>query len=890
MASSVSVNGQNTRQPGVYAMPNASALGGTAAGIGRLAVLGDFPWLEQAMPIVKTTASSLKRLNPANDELQLVTHLIYNAAADDRIGQPSAVILCNVQPTTQAKATLNDAAAAGAVTLSAALWGTDGNRTSYAVVAGTSKGVKITLARDGLSEVFDNVTYDNILGFDYTGSDATTMLLSFATVSGVKRLRLSYTKTGINGASTFTPADLPVDGTITITPSVAVTGTATVSGINKATGVADTEVRTFTASAVAQTTTKAWSSLTSIVFTHDAAQTYTISGYSFDLGADVYPWASNLTDRVAAATGFTTSAAASPRASAIPTSELDDKTSTGATVANILSADGPFSFYGISSPATIVLRADDDAGTDVTTSIAYAGSSHTGAAATYAAANTKVLAIKVNGVTYSKTATAAESDQASWLAWFNDGTKFPGLSAVNAGGQFKIQSDDKGSGPMATFQILAGGAGSDAETIASLGLTAAVYSGSGDVASYLAVTAAELAPLVSAAIVAAVQTTKMTVTTAGNKLSASSVTTGTTGKIQCRSTSTLDTPLGADFAANTDDAGAAATTVSIHGATAYLLADNYAVVQTLGNSTLVTAERATSATAPPTTGLSGYLSGGTTTSTSDGDWTTALTALRNRTWDVEILCGMTSTASQHALIRSHCQYMAGVGANECIGWSAAGPLETLSQLQTRVTNLNTRHVSPPVFESIVTTDHLGVQRTLDPKYAALRYAAMEAGTATAPTPLTWKRPNFLSTVVNSGIDVDQDAEDLLAAHLFFSNHDRLGLRIVRGLTSYATDDNPIWSERSTVRGLNASIKDLRGYLEAVIGDPAVAATANRIKTICKSRLDTQIKNGTIKAYDAASLTVEDLGDTFRVSYLVALVEPTNFVLVEPYITRIAQNA
>jgi len=138
----------------------------------------------------------------------------------------------------------------------------------------------------------------------------------------------------------------------------------------------------------------------------------------------------------------------------------------------------------------------------------------------------------------------------------------------------------------------------------------------------------------------------------------------------------------------------------------------------------------------------------------------------------------------------------------------------------------------------------------------------------------------------STIKPDTDTDSLLQNGLLFMTRDRLGYRIERSLTTYLTDDNPIWSELSAVESVNTSIRDLRQNLDTLIGDPTRVTTAKVIASITKSRLRTQVASGIIKAFNEQSVTVTDLGDTFRVNYEMAATEPLNFIIVAATVTRI----
>ena len=111
----------------------------------------------------------------------------------------------------------------------------------------------------------------------------------------------------------------------------------------------------------------------------------------------------------------------------------------------------------------------------------------------------------------------------------------------------------------------------------------------------------------------------------------------------------------------------------------------------------------------------------------------------------------------------------------------------------------------------------------------------------------------------------------------------LGWRVERSVTTWLRDDNPIYSEVSANESVNASVRDLRAGLDGFIGEPNRSLTANRIKSIVEARLNRQVLDGVIKNF--RNVVLEDLGDTLRVNYEVAAVEPLNFISVTASVAR-----
>jgi len=327
----------------------------------------------------------------------------------------------------------------------------------------------------------------------------------------------------------------------------------------------------------------------------------------------------------------------------------------------------------------------------------------------------------------------------------------------------------------------------------------------------------------------------------------------------------------------------AATT--IEGADKHVTANVEFTRAALAKSILVEVERDAAADTALADAAQEPLAGGTEAAADSAATTAALNALRIEDVQIGVAPGVTDLAS-HKLIRTHCQYMAGKGGGERNWWVGMPGDTSKATALTNVKALNTRHLSA-AFESIeIESPVTGGLITLDPSWQAVQMAGIQAGTPVG-TPGTWKRPDVVDVVAASTIDLEDDIEELLANGLCFYTKDRLGWKLERTVTTYVTDDNPAFSEMSANESINTSIRDLRNNLLSLIGDPATATTAGNILSRAKSVLRDQVAAKIIKAFDPDSVTVDDLGDTFRLNFAIAPIEPVNFIEIAASVIRIA---
>ena len=321
------------------------------------------------------------------------------------------------------------------------------------------------------------------------------------------------------------------------------------------------------------------------------------------------------------------------------------------------------------------------------------------------------------------------------------------------------------------------------------------------------------------------------------------------------------------------------------------------IVNGMAGSTLVTAAAtANEFSAAPAVVSGQALGGGTSTEfPTAANWQSAYETLESK--DVNILVpicdeldGSTTPtkAAVHAKVKAHLSKMAGLGANERQAFVGAINNETKANLKAAVKLLNSQYLGYAI-NGIKVFNPAGNLVTLKPDYMALILAGIQASSPVG-TPLTQKIPNLVEPLNHSGYSASNDANELIQSGLIAVEPSRLGFRILRGVSTYLTDANPILSEMSAMESLIFSIRDLRAFLDTIIGEAAVSGTAKRISSIARTRLEKQVKDGIIKAFDAENLTVTDLGDQFKLNVRIAPVEPVNFIVINMTVDRISESA
>ena len=316
----------------------------------------------------------------------------------------------------------------------------------------------------------------------------------------------------------------------------------------------------------------------------------------------------------------------------------------------------------------------------------------------------------------------------------------------------------------------------------------------------------------------------------------------------------------------------------IKGVEAVVTANLQELIDTLGASKVVSLVRVGTVACDDFIDITGtFLIGGTQSNVVLGDWTSALELVE--TSDIQIIVPWSSDVDVHKEILKHCtkSALAGSERNAWVGASANQSITTIKDNWVKA--LNNRNLAI-VGQSVKVTNPQGIIQTLEPKYLALICACMQAGTPVA-TPLTRKRPDVVD-VLGYWI-ANRDVTDAIKAGICALTSDNQGWRIERSVTTWIRDDNPVYSEVSANESINTSVRDLRNALDIYIGDRNLNVTSARILGIVSARLDQQVLNGVIKAYK--NIVLENIGDTLKVNYTVASVEPLNFIAITASVSR-----
>lgn len=282
-----------------------------------------------------------------------------------------------------------------------------------------------------------------------------------------------------------------------------------------------------------------------------------------------------------------------------------------------------------------------------------------------------------------------------------------------------------------------------------------------------------------------------------------------------------------------------------------------------------------------------FLSGGAITDDPDAtDWQSALDSLLYE--NINIVVPFTNTFELHELVKAHCTRAATESGLERNAWIGTEPGLSLQNVNLQWTKLLNDPNIAVVFQGIQSSEQInggsGVAAVIlsEPYWTALAMATMQARTPISE-PLTRKRlSNKVVRLFSGSVDINAQANEAIRKGIVLLNGARAPFRVERSITSFLSQpDHPVYGEVSAVESINVSVRDVRQFLEEVIGGKATVEKMGDVKKIVENRLSLQRDRKIIEAF--ADVSVSMVGDRINVSYSVQAQKPLNFIVVSTYL-------
>lgn len=257
------------------------------------------------------------------------------------------------------------------------------------------------------------------------------------------------------------------------------------------------------------------------------------------------------------------------------------------------------------------------------------------------------------------------------------------------------------------------------------------------------------------------------------------------------------------------------------------------------------------------------LGGGSATAGDASDYNDCFTELKR--WDIDGVAAVSTDATVHSYLLSHCVYMQGNGRNDRQGFIGAASLESYSQLAARLVALNTGNAD--VFTAFCDDTYVigptGAAAWLGPEYTAVQAASLAIGNLRSS--LTRKRPRVLAHRRATALQNDDSENDLIRAGYTILATPAGGVpSYLRWVTAWLEDENDIRTDGAAVRSRMIMYKALRSGLDPLIGTVGTTATQALIESRVIEVMDQLVRNGEVTRWDRATLTVEQTGNTWNV--------------------------
>lgn len=350
---------------------------------------------------------------------------------------------------------------------------------------------------------------------------------------------------------------------------------------------------------------------------------------------------------------------------------------------------------------------------------------------------------------------------------------------------------------------------------------------------------------------------------------------------------TIKSPKAYDAPANQIDKQ---TEVSVKStAKASLRADLWAIVQALSASLIVEVTRDTGADLPPypwkvgsDTTVSGTLAGGTISAFAvPTNLTAALAEIT--TLDIQFVAAWgTTAASAGQALDAHCTAAALVGSERC-AFFAAPTNTTLAVIETDYAFVvNSRNVAVHAQEIQLTSVMNGAATWFNTQYQAVQRAAEQAALPVGRSPVN-KTPKVLN--FRGNWDAPADDNEVIQAHCsaYTRKTGTNQIVVLSDVTTYSVNNDEVRSQVSSNASCNQSIRQVRGALDAFVGQDNAVLSVEIVKQQTEVELDRQVLANEIKNY--RNVNVVESGTVWNVEYDCAPAEPALFFRVTGNVTR-----
>lgn len=332
------------------------------------------------------------------------------------------------------------------------------------------------------------------------------------------------------------------------------------------------------------------------------------------------------------------------------------------------------------------------------------------------------------------------------------------------------------------------------------------------------------------------------------------------------------------------------TTQNIRTAAYTATSDLQAIVDALAGSGYVQATRVVDAGAvPANTAAFEYLSGGGNGVTTTADWQEALDLLK--TMDTNILLALTSDASLHSMVESHCSLMSGPdGKLERRGF-VGGALQNWAAEANRTTAIGVLKAAIKLLNSDRLMHACLGSKHYDPNgktklYPAYITAAMYAGIAAGGFPIQPLTRKYLRCL---GLEVElrsEEVRELINANGAPPMPDLVhgaGFVISRQVTTWGKDVDLYRIEYSVGQGADYIAREVRKRHEDLVGKPGTADLDQTALNVTNAVLEQALREGIVRSYDKKKTMLRVEGTVRYIDYSAEPILPANWFFSTYYL-------
>lgn len=245
---------------------------------------------------------------------------------------------------------------------------------------------------------------------------------------------------------------------------------------------------------------------------------------------------------------------------------------------------------------------------------------------------------------------------------------------------------------------------------------------------------------------------------------------------------------------------------------------------------------------------------------------------------IDMVVPLTGDEAIHAEVARFVEFQSNNERSEMIAFYGGNLGEPVEKAVSRALTLNSSR-AVLCYPGIMRSAGRDQVETLPPYFTGALVAGCVAG-ADVGDPVTLQYVNLIGLEkVLTSAEIKRLIEGGVTTIEFVRQANHRGYRIAQGITTYQSDNNPVYREISVRTMADLLSKELRERLESrFVGGKGTLQTGELVKNEVQSFLDEKVREEWIVKYDP-DIIVRMIGDHIEVEYRAMPVNVVNFVLI-----------